>query len=173
MMMDYREKLRKQIKEAGANVCYTYVAHWIIVNSANSLYRKLKSCQIVFSSASATGVIAFFIANISWLGWLGSFASAITLGLNLYMLNFNAAEKIKKHTDAANDLWKIRESYKSLLVDFDYLSVGEIRENRDRLTDEVSRVNKAYPGTDENSFKKAQQAIGRYIFDDGEVENII
>ena len=72
------------------------------------------------------------------------------------MLNFNVSDDIKKHTDAANELWDVREAYKSLLVDFDALTDEEIRSKRDTLIAEISRINKAYPGTDEKSFAKVQ-----------------
>ena len=53
------------------------------------------------------------------------------------------------------------------------LTDEEIRSRRDRLTRAVSRINKAYPGTDEESFRKAQKDIGKYIFEDGEAEKLL
>ena len=89
------------------------------------------------------------------------------------MLDFNVTDEIKKHTDAANELWEIREIYKSLLVDFDVLSEDIVREKRDSLIEAVSQVNKNYPGTDEKAFSKAQKGIDKYTFDEGEAERLI
>ena len=37
----------------------------------------------------------------------------------------------------------------------------------------VSNINKKYPGTDDRSFKEAQDKIGNYIFEEGEAANAI
>lgn len=89
------------------------------------------------------------------------------------MLSFNLPDKIKAHTDAANELWDVREAYKSLLNDLDDLELDQIRENRDALTERVSQINKKYPGTDGKSFKQAQADIGKYQFEDGEAARLL
>ena len=168
-----REKLRNQITDAVGNVLYTYSAHWIIVNRLKKQYRYIKITQIVLTALSTGGFLTTLISGISWLSWIGGLTSAIALGLNLYMLNFNVADDIKKHTDAANELWDVREAYKSLLVDFDTLAADELRGKRDELAADVSKINKEYPGTDEKSFSQAQKEIGKYIFDEGETEKLL
>ena len=89
------------------------------------------------------------------------------------MLNFNLPEKIKQHTDAANELWEVREKYKSLITDFESVDVTEVRSRRDSLIMAVSRINKEYPGTDEKSFTKAQTDICKYEFSEGEAAKIL
>lgn len=172
-MMENKEKLRNQITEAAGNIMYTFSAHWNIVNRLKKRYQVIKITQIVLMAMSTTGFLASVISGVPWLSWIGGLTSAIALGLNLYMLNFNVTEEIKKHTDAANELWDIREAYKSLLVDFDALTEDDIRKRRDKLIEAVGKVNKTYPGTDEKSFTKAQKEIGKYTFDDGEAEKLM
>ena len=172
-MMDNKEKLRNQISEAAGNILYTFSAHWNIANRLKKRYQIIKITQIVLMALSTTGFLASLISGVSWLSWIGGLTSAVALGLNLYMLNFNVTEEIKKHTDAANELWDVREAYKSLLVDFDDLSEDDIRKKRDKLIEAVGKVNKAYPGTDEKAFTKAQKEIGKYTFDDGEAEKLM
>ena len=171
--MENRKKLRRQITDAAGNVLYTFSAHWNIVNRLKAQYKGIKIIQIVLMALSTGGFLASLIGNIPYLSWIGGLTSAVALGLNLYMLNFNVSDEIKKHVDAANELWDIREAYKSLLVDFDVLSDDEIRIKRDDLMTEVGKVNKNYPGTDERSFAKAQKEIGKYTFDEGESEKLI
>ena len=168
-----REKLYSQITDAAGNTLYTFSAHWNIVNRLKKQYKGIKITQIVLTALSTGGFLASLIAGLPWLSWIGGLTSAIALGLNLYMLNFNVQEDIKKHTDAANDLWDIREAYKSLLVDFDGLSDETIQRKRDELIAAVGKVNKTYPGTDEKSFAKAQAEIGKYTFDEGEAEKLL
>lgn len=107
------------------------------------------------------------------MSWVGGFTSAIALGLNLYSLNFNLPTDIKSHTDAANDLWEVREAYKSLICDFEELSNDEIRIKRDLITQKVSQINKKYPGTDNYAFTKAQENIKNYMFDEGESARVL
>lgn len=168
-----KEIIRNQITKAAGNVSYTYLAHWNIVNRLKKRYAGIKTVQIILTALSTGGFLASLIAGIPWLSWIGGLTSAIALGLNLYMLNFNIPDDIKKHTDAANDLWGVREAYKSLLVDFNVLSDDVIREKRDRLIAEVGRINKAYPGTDEKAFKKAQHELGKYTFEEGEADSLL
>lgn len=168
-----REKLRKQIADSSVNVIYTYSAHWNIVNRLRKQYKRIKVLQIILTALSTSGFLTSILSGIAWLSWLGGLTSAVSLGLNLYMLNFNVTDDIKKHTDAANELWDVREAYRALLMDFDALSDDELKVKRDELTHEVSRINKAYPGTDEKAFKKAQREIGKYTFEDGEAEELL
>ncbi len=165
--------LRKQIIDAAGNVQFTYVAHWEIVNRLKKRYRIIKIIQIVLTAIAATGFLVSITAGISWLNWIGGLTSAVSLGLNLYMLNFNLPNEIKQHKDAANDLWDVREAYNSLLTDFDSLQDAEIRDRRDKITQEVSRINKSYPGTDGKSFAEAKKDMPKYKFENGEVEQIL
>ena len=165
--------LRDQIMEAAGNVQYTFIAHWNIVNRLKKQYWIIKIAQIVLTALAAGGFMTSLISGISQLSWLGGLTSAIALGVNLYMLNFNLPDNIKQHTDAANALWEVRERYKSLLVDFDSIDIDVVRERRDNLIQVVSEINKGYPGTDEKSFTKAQKDIVRYEFNDGEAAKVI
>ena len=171
--MDNKEKLREQIADSGGNIVYTYSAHWNIVNRLQKVYFWIKVAQIILTATSSVGIFAMLAAGYPELGWVGGLASATALGLNLYMLNFNPAEDIKKHADAANELWDVREAFKSLSVDFDDLPLQVIREKRDALNEKLGEINKKYPGTDEKSFSKAQKEIGKYMFTSGESSKLL
>jgi len=171
--MDAKELLKQQITDSAGNVFYTFSAHWNIVARLKFHYTLIKILQIGLTAMSACGFVASIIANMPNLAWLGGLTSAISLGFNLYMLNFNLPDNIKSHTDAANELWDVRETYKSILVDFDDLNVDQIRKKRDELTEHISQINKKYPGTDDKSFKKAQSDIEKYTFQDGEAAKLL
>lgn len=167
--MDSQEKLRTQIMESAGNVYYTYSAHWNIANCLQGCYSFMKIIQMILTAITTVGLIAEISQNTNWL----KICSAGALFLNLYMLNFNIPDKIKAHTSAANDLWEVREGYKSLLVDFNDMSLEAIRAKRDKLTESVSMINKKYPGTDNKSFKKAQSDISKYTYSDGEAAKLL
>lgn len=168
MMDKTRKKLLRQISDAAGNVLYTYDAHWNMVNRLKKQQTVIKIIQICLTAVSTGGFLTSIIAGIPWLSWVGGFTSATALGLNLYSLNFNLPSDIINHTDAANDLWDVREAYKSLLCDFEELSNEEIRAKREQITLKVSQINKKYPSTDNEAFAKAQENIKNYMFDEEE-----
>lgn len=100
----------------------------------------------------------------------------MTLGITLYTKDFDLVDEARKHKDAADALWRIREGYKSLIVDFVALSDEEIRSKRDSLIELVADVNETYPGTDDKSFKKAHKILKieeRQTFYPGEAEKFL
>ena len=172
-MENKSEKLKDQIIEAAGNVQYTFIAHWNIVNRLKEYYWYIKIAQILLTAVAEGGFLTSLASGLPQLRWVGGLTSAIALGINLYMLNFNLPDNIKQHIDAANALWEVRERYKSLIVDFDDIDILEARNRRDKLIQIVSEINKKYPGTDEKSFKRAQADIGKYEFNDGEAEVVL
>ena len=165
------ELLGKQISEMFENVLYTYSAHWNIVNRLDRRYSAIKIIQIVLTAITAGGFIYTLLSGISWLSWIGGVTSAASLPLNLYLLNFNVIEEKKKHEDAANALWDVREKCRSLLVDFSALADEEIRKRRDLIINCISEINKKYPGTEARSFARAKNDINKYMFEDIEKKN--
>ncbi len=173
---EYRNKLQQQIIEGHGKVMYTYTCHWKIVDRLKRRFTTIKVIQIILTAISTVGFLAAFFAKNPSLSWIGGVPAAISLGLNLYMLNFNLPDLIEKHTAAANELWDVREGYSSLITDFDQLSDVEIRAERKRLTNAVSRINKAYPGTDKNSYRDAKKALKEeeeQSFSEGEAEALL
>ncbi len=171
--MDQKERLKNQIVESAGNVIYTYAAHWIIVNRLETRLKKFKWWQIILTVLSTAGIIQTITVGIPWLNWLSCVISALSLCVTLYMLNFNLEEETKEHKDAANELWEVREAYKSLIVDFDDLDFEKIRSKRDSLMERISQINKTFPGTDDEAFAQAQKEIGKYTFEEGETEKLI
>lgn len=167
------EKLRNQLFESAGNVCYTYSAHWIIVNRLKRQQKFFKVIQIILTSLSTGGFLSLVFFSSFWVKIAGACSSAFSLAINLYLLNYNTQEEIKRHIDAANELWDVREAYKTLLVDFDDLSIGQIRSQRDFLNGRISEINKNYAGTDDDSFSEAKKSMNNYIFADGEAKQLL
>ena len=172
----HRNELRQKLIESAAKVVYTYTAHWKIVDHLEKKNWNIKIAQIVFTGIASCGLLSTIFNDCSCLPVIGGFFAFLSLSINLYSLHFNLPDKIKQHTDAANELWIIRESYISLITDFCTLSNEEIRTNRDKLTEKVSYVNKHYPGTDAKSYEEARKALQQQeeqTFNEGEAEKIL
>ena len=167
------ELLRNQILDSAANVKYTYISHWNIVSRLKTRFMRIKIIQIILTAFSTCGVLASIVAGIPQLGWISGVTSAISLCLNLYVLNFDLPRMIQLHNDAANELWHVRARFESLIVDFETMDISDIRNTRDELIIAIDSINKAYPGTDEKSFTKAQKDIDKYTFKDGEAKRLM
>lgn len=102
--------------------------------------------------------------------------SVLSLFLNIYTKEYKIQDEINQHRNAANALWDIRESYVSLLTDYDILENDDIRHQRDVLCKKVSEVNNNYPATDSKSYRAAQKALKKdeeQTFKEGEVDSIL
>ncbi|MBE5930291.1 MAG: SLATT domain-containing protein [Lachnospiraceae bacterium] len=171
-----RNELRAQLVDLHGKVVYTYTAHHKIRNRLEGLSTGVKITQIVLTAISTGGFLATVITNQYLLAWVGGIASALSLGLNLYMKDSSLNSRIKNHKDAADELWDIRENYSSLITDFDDLTIEEIRTKRSEIQREWSDVNKKYPGTDKKGYKAAQQALQNeeeQTFNEGEAEKFL
>lgn len=158
-MNNNRTKLRGQLVDLHGKVVYTYTAHHKIKDRLEKLNKWIKIAQIVLTAISTGGFLATVITNQYLLAWIGGISSVLSLGLNLYMKDSNLNLRIKSHKDAADELWDIREKYSSLIIDFDELSIDEIRNKRNEIQKEWSSVNKKYPGTDKKGYKAAQKSL--------------
>ncbi len=168
-----RLKLRGQIVDLHGKVVYTYTAHHKIQNRLEGLNSGVKIAQIALTAISTGGFLATVITNQYLLAWIGGIASALSLGLNLYMKDSNLSFRIKNHKDAADELWDIREKYSSLITDFDDLSLDEARNRRNEIQREWSCINKKYPGTDKKGYKAAQKSLQyeeEQTFNEGEAD---
>lgn len=172
----YRENLRQQLVEAHAKVEYTYTAHHKINNRIVCLDKVLRIAQIILTAISTGGFLATIITNKTVLCWIGGVAAALSLGLNLYTKDFKLFETARKHKEAADALWEVREAYVSLLVDMDVISLEEVAQKRDKLTERVAEINKLFPGTDRSGYKKAKKALTEeeeQTFNEGEAEKFL
>lgn len=168
-----RTKLRGQLVDLHGKVVFTYTAHHKIQNRLESIYTNVKNAQIILTAISTGGFLATIVTNQYLLAWIGGIASALSLGLNLYMKDSNLNLNIQKHKDAADELWDIRENYSSLITDFDDLSIEDVRKRRNEIQSEWSSVNKKYPGTDKKGYLEAQNALKKdaeQTFNTGEAE---
>ena len=173
MNMDMKTTVKNQIAESAANVQYTFIAHWNMVDRFEKKHKLIKILQIVLTAISTGGFLALLLEIAPSLSWLGALCAALSLALNLYTYRFNLQDDINKHTQAANELWEIREKYKFILSDFENLDENEIRQKRDMLMEAVSHINKSFPGTDKKSFIYAQKHFSDYKYEKGEAGRAI
>ena len=171
-----QELLLNQIVDLHGKVVYTYTTHHKIQNRLEGINRSVKIIQIILTAISTVGFLATVITNQYLLAWIGGITSALSLGLNLYMKDSNLDDRIKKHKDAADELWDVREAYSSLITDFYDMSLIDIRLKRDEIQHIWSEINRKYPGTDKKGYKEAQKSLKdeeEQTFNEGEAEKFL
>lgn len=171
-----RDRLLSQIKEAHGKVVYTYTAHHKIVDRSKRWKAILDWIEISITSASAVGLLSGFITNETALKLIGGLSAAVSLAITLFTKNDSLQTAIKEHTDAANDLWLVREKYQSLIIDFDGKETTQIQVARTAIMNEVDQINRKYPGTDPRSYKAAQKALKKneeQYFAPGEADQLL
>lgn len=177
--MDAKQQVRKlriQLREAYGRVTYTYTTHLKAVDLLNEKNNKMKRYQICFSAISTGGFLGSFILDERILTFLAGLVSAVSLGLNLYLKNFELDKLSKEHQITANELWLVREKYVSLLTDLDVLTLEQIENSRNELQDISYNIYKTAPKTDSASYAKAQAALKseeEQFFSDEELDKIL
>lgn len=152
-------KLESQLREAYGKIVYTYTCHNKKATRLLKLNDNIKVWQIVLSALSTGGFITTIIFNDTLVKIIGAVISFLLLIVNSYTKNFNLVGEANEHIKTANLLWKIREEYISLLIDFEILSVEEIMVKRDELQNRTFEVYSSSLSTDKKSYKEAQKSL--------------
>ncbi|HBJ1646815.1 TPA: SLATT domain-containing protein [Clostridium botulinum] len=152
-------KLESQIREAYGRVTYTQTCHEKKIKRLLVTNENIKIAQIVLSAMTTGSFVVTLISDEKISAIVGSSLSLILLILNAYVKNFNLTEMVQEHQKASDLLWKIREEYVSLLIDFEVLNMDEIMEKRDELQNRTAEVYSNSPRTDSKSYKEAQKAL--------------
>jgi hypothetical protein len=155
----HKEGLRVQLKEAYGRVLYTYTTHLKQLGRMTRNYKYIKYAQIILSAISTGGFLGTIISSKAIATWIGGGSSIILFALNLYFKNFNFAEEIAQHREAADELWLIREQYISLLTDLDVLTDEVIAAKRDELQNNTYEIYKKCPKTDFKSYQDTRKAL--------------
>jgi hypothetical protein len=105
----------------------------------------------------------------------GVLVSMALLVLTAYTKNYDLGELAQKHKQAANDLWLVRESYLSLLVDLAMKEkpIEALQTQRDALVSQLHAVCSGSPSTTFKAYKKAQNALQKredMTFSDEEID---
>lgn len=152
-------KLESQLREAYGKIVYTYTCHNKKATRLLKLNDNIKVWQIVLSALSTGGFITTIIVNDTLVKIIGAVISFLLVIVNSYTKNFNLVGEANEHIKTANLLWKIREEYISLLIDFEILSVEEIMVKRDELQNRTFEVYSSSLSTDKKSYKEAQKSL--------------
>jgi hypothetical protein len=170
-----RSILEGQLREAYGRVVYSHKTHEKCADILLTTLSRIRITQIVLSAIVTAGFIGAIFGAGKVGAVLGLIVSTVLLALNSYTKNYDLGELAQKHKQAANDLWIIRESYLSLLVDIAMKEkpLEALQKQRDELVKQLHAVYSGAPSTTYKAYKKAQEALQRLedmTFTDGEID---
>ena len=170
-----RSILEGQLREAYGRVVYSHKTHEKCADILLCSLSRIRIWQIVLSAITTAGFIGAVFGAGKIGAVLGLIISTVLLALNSYTKNYDLGELAQKHKQAANDLWIIRESYLSLLVDIAMKEkpLESLQKQRDELVKQLHAIYSGAPSTTHKAYKRAQEALQKLedmTFTDAEID---
>lgn len=159
-----RAILEGQIREAYGRVVYSHKTHEKCADIVLARLARIRTSQICLSAITTAGFVGAAFGAGKAGALIGLAVSTALLALNTYTKDYDLGEIAQKHKQAANDLWLIRESYQSLLVDIAMKEkpLEELQRKRDALVEQLHGVYSGAPSTNYKAYKVAQDALQRF-----------
>lgn len=176
----FMEQNSKQLLEAQIRECYGRVvySHKTQEKCADILLKRgdlLKWFQIILSTLTTTGLVVTIFGDVLWVKIVSAIISALLLLLNTYLKSRDLGAIAQQHSNAAADIWNVRESYLSMLTDLKMgdVSIENIRNKRDKLQEGLAAIYKGSPRTISKAYKEATKALKlneEMTFSDDEID---
>lgn len=171
-------EIEHQIRECFARVVYSHKTHEKQAEITARWFARLQIFQISLGALTSSGLLAAILFNELYLQVGTAVLSLLSLFVSGYMKGNDLGAQSQRHRDTAADLWSIRESYLSLLVDYTSKNIDlqETRARRDDLQEQLGTIYKSAPGTTEKAYKLAQTALKSqedYTFNEGEIDKFL
>ncbi len=153
--------LESQIRELYGRIVWTHKTQEKCADIISKRNTRIKIIQITTSALTTTGILVAVFGENTLVGIITAILSALLFGLNAYTKDHDLGEISQKHSNAACQLWNIRESYLSLLTDLnsEILSIEQIKNKRDALQNELFNIYKGAPRTINSAYKKATAGL--------------
>ena len=171
-----RTLLKAQIRETYGKVVYSHKTHEKQADLLLKRNSNIKVWQLILSGVVTGSFIVTIFGDGKTSAIIGTIISTILLILNSYTKDFELVSIAEKHRISAHQLWEIREEYLSLLTDFDFLTLLELIERRDKLQDRLSKVYSNAPRTNSKAYGMAQSALKdneELTFSDREIDLLL
>lgn len=170
---DYKQKLKDQIKWAYGNIVYAHTCHRKMAERYQKRHKLWQLVQIILSVIVSGSIISTLFYDAYYCKVVSSLFAILLTIINLYLKKYTLVEDAEKHQKSANELWRVREAYISLLVDLRSLDTTEIVTKRNDLQNQTYEIYKSSLKTDYKSYKEARKALKKkeeQTFDEKEID---
>lgn len=173
-----KKMLESQIRELYGRAVWSHKTHEKCADILKKRNHSMKIIQIIISALTTTGILVTVFGDNKTVGIISALLSAIIFTINAYFQKYDLGEISQKHSEAASDIWDIREHYLSLLTDLkaNDCSHEKLRITRDELQMKLHNVYKGAPRTISKAYKEATKALKEneeLTFSDKEIDNIL
>lgn len=153
--------LEGQIRECFGKVVYTHKTQEKCADIALTTHNQIKLLQIILSVATTTGIFITILGKNQLSAILSIIVSTLLTILNTYTKDYDLGAISQRHTEAASQLWSIRESYFSLLTDIKTrkLDIEKIMNKRDILQKELADIYQGAPRTNIKAYRAAVKGL--------------
>lgn len=161
------------IREAFGRIVYTHKAQMKEYELQTSFSSVIKWLNIILTATTSTTLLStvFFDQQLLYISTGLSFLSLVFV---IFQLSFDPAKNAENHKSTADDLWKIREDYLSLLSDIhdETIKVDEIKVIREALKEKTYELYKAALPSSRLAYFLARKSLKmdeEFTFDEKEI----
>ncbi|MBL7718933.1 MAG: SLATT domain-containing protein [Flavipsychrobacter sp.] len=170
--------IESQLRELYGRVVWSHKTQEKCADIILKRHMRLKIVQIALSALTTTGILVSVFGDNEIIGIISAILSAILFGLNTYTKDYDLGEIAQKHSNAASELWNIRESYLSLLADLKSgrLGLDAVILKRDELQENLFNTYKGAPRTINAAYKEATRGLKsneELTFSNEEIDNLL
>ena len=153
--------LESQLRENYGKIVYSHKTQEKCADILQKKNNILKSIQIILSAIITTGLLIRIFKGQDWALIISTILSAIQFGLITFLKDSVLGETIQKHSNAALELWNIRENYLSLLTDIKSrsISITGIQNKRDEWQLQLLKIYAGSPRTFSKAYQAARKAL--------------
>lgn len=150
-----------QIRDCFTRVVWTQKTHEKCADILLERLNLVRNIQIGLSVLITSGVLYTVFGKNNFIAIITAVLSVILFGLNIFVRNKNYGVVAEKHTQAAKELWNVRESYLSLITDMaaEKISLKKALESRDSLQDKLHTIYKGSPRTFSKGYDQASDSL--------------
>ena len=157
---EINDPMLAQVRECFGKVAWSHKTHECEASYYHVCHNRLVWAKIIVS-AFATGAGILSLMPVTATNWITAVLVTLGLIIELVFKNRAFAEKSALHQAIATKLWRIRESYQSLIAtimsgNFDR---DAVRQTIEVLADELEKVYEVAPRTSDRAYKEAGAKI--------------
>lgn len=160
----HRNVYESQIRDCFARAAWTHKTQEKCADIIFKRHNCIKIIQIVLSALVTTGVVVTIFGEIKSVLFFSAILSAILFVINTYVKGKDLGEIAQKHSEAASEVWNIRESYLSMLTDLkanSFDNISDVMKERNRLQNQLFEIYKGAPRTISKAYDSASKALKR------------
>lgn len=169
------EIIESQLRECYARVVWTHKTQEKCADIVLKIHKRVKLFEIILSATTTTSLLVSVFGESKIGTMVATVLSTALFALTTYTKDYDLGEIAQKHTNCANKLWNVRESYLSVLTDIkaNNIDMEKIQQKRDELQGELSNIYTGSPRTNSKAYIQASAALQKneeFTFSDDEID---